>query len=145
VDQQLAGEREPDMKILKIDHIGIAVNSIEDGKKFWTDALGLPFEGDETVAAQKVTTAFFPVGESEVELLESTSPDGPVAKYIEKRGQGIQHVAFRVENVAAALEELKAKGIQLIDQEPRIGAGGAKIAFLHPRATNGVLVELCER
>ena len=133
------------MKILKIDHLGIAVKSIDEGKRFWTDALGLEFEGSETVAEQKVTTAFFPVGESEVELLESTSPDGPVAKYIEKKGQGIQHVAFRVENVEAALEELKAKGIQLIDQKPRIGAGGAKIAFLHPKATNGVLVELCER
>ena len=131
--------------IKKINHIGIAVNSIEEGKKFWTDALGLSFEGDETVAEQKVTTAFFPVGESEVELLESTAPDGPVAKYIEKKGQGIQHVAFRVENVEEALEELKAKGVQLIDQKPRIGAGGAKIAFLHPKATNGVLVELCER
>jgi len=133
------------MKILKIDHLGIAVNSIEEGKNFWTDVLGLPFEGAETVEAQKVTTAFFPVGESEVELLESTAPDGPVAKYIEKRGQGIQHVAFRVENIEAALEELKQKGIQLIDQTPRLGAGGAKIAFLHPKATNGVLVELCQR
>jgi methylmalonyl-CoA/ethylmalonyl-CoA epimerase len=133
------------MKILKIDHLGIAVNSIDEGKNFWSDVLGLSFEGAETVEAQKVTTAFFPVGESEVELLESTSPDGPVAKYIEKRGQGIQHVAFRVENIEAALEELKQKGIQLIDQTPRKGAGGAKIAFLHPKATNGVLVELCER
>jgi methylmalonyl-CoA/ethylmalonyl-CoA epimerase len=133
------------MKILKIDHLGIAVNSIDDGKSFWSDVLGLDFEGSETVEAQKVTTAFFPVGESEVELLESTAPDGPVAKYIEKRGQGIQHVAFRVENIDAALEELKQKGIQLIDQKPRMGAGGAKIAFLHPKATNGVLVELCER
>ena len=133
------------MKILKIDHLGIAVNSIEEGKNFWSDVLGLHFEGTETVEAQKVTTAFFPVGESEVELLESTAPDGPVAKYIEKRGQGIQHVAFRVENIEAALEELKRKGIQLIDQSPRMGAGGAKIAFLHPKATNGVLVELCER
>ena len=133
------------MKILKIDHLGIAVNSIEEGKNFWTDVLGLPFEGAETVEPQKVTTAFFPVGESEVELLESTAPDGPVAKYIEKRGQGIQHVAFRVENIEAALEELKQKGIQLIDQTPRLGAGGAKIAFLHPKATNGVLVELCQR
>ncbi len=133
------------MKILKIDHLGIAVNSIEDGKKFWTDMLGLDFEGAETVEAQKVTTAFFPVGESEVELLESTSPDGPVAKYIEKRGQGIQHVAFRVENVEKALAELKEKGVKLIDQKPRIGAGGSKIAFLHPKATGGVLVELCER
>jgi methylmalonyl-CoA/ethylmalonyl-CoA epimerase len=133
------------MKILKIDHLGIAVNSIEDGKNFWSDVLGLAFEGAETVAEQKVTTAFFPVGESEVELLESTSPDGPVAKYIEKRGQGIQHIAFRVEDIEAALAELKEKGIQLIDEKPRLGAGGAKIAFLHPKATGGVLVELCQR
>ena len=133
------------MKILKIDHLGIAVNSIEDGKNFWSDVLGLSFEGTETVQEQKVTTAFFPVGESEVELLESTSPDGPVAKYIEKRGQGIQHIAFRVDDIEAALQELKEKGIQLIDQTPRHGAGGAKIAFLHPKATGGVLVELCER
>ena len=133
------------MKILKIDHLGIAVNSIDDGKAFWSDVLGLAFEGAETVAEQKVTTAFFPVGESEVELLESTAPDGPVAKYIEKRGQGIQHVAFRVKNIEEALAELKEKGVKLIDQEPRIGAGGAKIAFLHPKATNGVLVELCQR
>jgi methylmalonyl-CoA/ethylmalonyl-CoA epimerase len=133
------------MKILKIDHLGIAVNSIDDGKKFWTDTLGLPFEGSETVSEQKVTTGFFPVGESEVELLESTSPDGPVAKYIEKKGQGIQHIAFRVENIEAALAELKEKGVKLIDEKPRIGAGGAKIAFLHPKATGGVLVELCER
>jgi methylmalonyl-CoA/ethylmalonyl-CoA epimerase len=133
------------MKILKIDHLGIAVNSIDNGKEFWSGVLGLDFEGAETVAEQKVTTAFFPVGESEVELLESTAPDGPVAKYIEKRGQGIQHVAFRVENIDEALAELKEKGVQLIDQQPRIGAGGAKIAFLHPKATNGVLVELCQR
>ncbi|MFY9943658.1 MAG: methylmalonyl-CoA epimerase [Desulfobacterales bacterium] len=133
------------MKILKIDHLGIAVTSIEEGQRFWQEVLGLNFEGTETVAEQKVTTAFFPVGESEVELLMSTAPDGPVAKYIEKKGPGIQHVAFRVENIEAALEELKAKGIQLIDQTPRKGAGGAKIAFLHPKATNGVLVELCER
>ena len=133
------------MKILKIDHLGIAVNSIDEGKNFWSGVLGLDFEGAETVAEQKVTTAFFPVGESEVELLESTAPDGPVAKYIEKRGQGIQHVAFRVENIDDALAELKEKGVQLIDQQPRIGAGGAKIAFLHPKATNGVLVELCQR
>ena len=133
------------MKILKIDHLGIAVNSIDDGKSFWSDVLGLEFEGSETVTEQKVTTAFFPVGESEVELLESTSPDGPVAKYIEKRGQGIQHVAFRVENIDEALEELKAKGVRLIDETPRIGAGGARIAFLHPKATQGVLVELCQR
>jgi len=133
------------MEILKIDHLGIAVNSIDDGKNFWSEILGLKFEGSETVEAQKVTTAFFPVGESEVELLESTSPDGPVAKFIDKKGTGFQHVAFRVANIEEALEELKEKGIQLIDQTPRIGAGGAKIAFLHPKATGGVLVELCER
>lgn len=133
------------MKILKIDHLGIAVNSIEEGKTFWTDILGLPCEGTETVTEQKVTTAFLPVSESELELMESTSPDGPVAKYIEKRGQGIQHIAFRVENIEASLAELKEKGVRLIDEAPRKGAGGAKIAFLHPKATHGVLVELCER
>ncbi len=133
------------MKVLKIDHLGIAVNSIDEGKNFWSDVLGLKFEGSETVAEQKVTTAFFPVGESEVELLESTAPDGPVAKFIEKKGAGFQHVAFRVENIDEALAELKEKGIKLIDETPRIGAGGAKIAFLHPKATNGVLVELCQR
>ncbi len=133
------------MKVLKIDHLGIAVNSIDTGKSFWSDVLGLEFEGAETVEEQKVTTAFFPVGESEVELLESTAPDGPVAKYIEKRGQGIQHIAFRVADIDAALAELKEKGVQLIDQVPRKGAGGAKIAFLHPKATGGVLVELCQR
>ena len=133
------------MKILKIDHIGIAVKSIEEGKKFWTDVLGLPFEGSETIEEQKVTTAFFPVGESEVELLESTSSDGPIAGYLAKRGEGIQHIAFHVEKIHTALRELKEKGIQLIDETPRKGAGGAKIAFLHPKSTGGVLVELCER
>ncbi|MGB5422903.1 MAG: methylmalonyl-CoA epimerase [Desulfobacterales bacterium] len=133
------------MKILKIDHLGIAVNSIDEGKNFWSEVLGLAFEGTETVAEQKVTTAFFPVGESEVELLESTAPDGPIAKYMEKKGAGIQHIAFRVADLEAALAELKEKGVRLIDEKPRMGAGGAKIAFLHPKATGGVLVELCER
>lgn len=133
------------MKVLKIDHLGIAVKRIDEGKAFWSDVLGLAFEGTETVEEQKVTTAFFPVGESEVELLESTAPDGPVAKYIEKKGEGIQHVAFCVENIEEALKELKEKGIQLIDEKPRKGAGGAKIAFLHPKSTGGVLVELCQR
>jgi shikimate dehydrogenase len=99
------------MKILKIDHLGIAVNSIDGGKNFWSEVLGLEFEGAETVEEQKVTTAFFPVGESEVELLESTSPDGPVAKFIEKRGQGFQHVAFRVENIEAAVNGIRGLGI----------------------------------
>jgi methylmalonyl-CoA/ethylmalonyl-CoA epimerase len=133
------------MKILKIDHLGVAVNSISEGKNFWADVLGLEFEGTETVEEQKVTTAFFPVGESEVELLESTSPDGPIAKYLEKKGAGLQHIAFRVENIESALQELKDKGVRLIDEKPRHGAGGAKIAFLHPKATGGILVELCER
>ena len=135
------------MKILKVDHIGIAVTKIDDAKKLYHDILGLPMAGSETVAEQKVTTAFFPVGDSEVELLESTSPDGPIAKFIEKnagRG-GVQHIAFRVDNLEAALAELKAKGVELIDQKPRMGAGGAKIAFLHPKATFGVLVDLSER
>jgi methylmalonyl-CoA/ethylmalonyl-CoA epimerase len=133
------------VKILKIDHIGIAVTSIAQSKNFWTDILGLSLEGTETVEEQKVTTAFLPVGESEVELLESTAPDGPIARHLEKKGEGIQHVAFRVENIEAALAELKEKGVRLIDETPRKGAGGAKIAFLHPKATNGILVELSER
>ena len=133
------------MKVLKIDHLGIAVRSIDEAKKLYQDTLGLRFEGAETVPEQKVTTAFFPVGDSEVELLESTAPDGPIAKYLEKRGEGIQHIAFRVENLEAALTELKEKGIRLIDEKPRMGAGGAKIAFLHPKSTHGVLIELSER
>ncbi len=133
------------MEILKIDHLGIAVPSIDGGNEFWSDVLGLKMEGKETVESQKVTTAFLPVGESEVELLESTAPDGPIAKFIEKKGAGFQHVAFRVANIEKALAELKEKGVRLIDEVPRPGAGGAKIAFLHPKATGGVLVELCER
>ena len=133
------------MKVLKIDHLGIAVHSIEEAKKLFQDTLGLEFEGSETVAEQKVTTAFFPVGDSEVELLESTAPDGPIAKYLEKRGEGIQHIAFRVENIEEALAELKERGIRLIDEKPRKGAGGAKIAFLHPKSTHGVLIEISER
>jgi methylmalonyl-CoA/ethylmalonyl-CoA epimerase len=133
------------MKVLKVDHIGVAVKSIETAQKLYQDLLGLKHAGSETVEEQKVTTAFFPVGDTEVELLESTSPDGPIAKYLEKRGEGVQHIAFRVENIEEALAELKAKGVQLIDEKPRRGAGGAKIAFLHPKSTYGVLVELCER
>ena len=135
------------MKILKIDHLGIAVKSLEEGSKFWSDVLGLKLHGSETVEEQKVTTAFYPVGQSEVELLVSTSPDGPIAKFIEKNGgrEGIQHVALRVDNLEAALADLKAKGARLIDEKPRIGAGGAKIAFVHPNASHGVLLELCQR
>ncbi len=133
------------MEILKIDHLGIAVPSIDGGNSFWSDILGLKMEGKETVESQKVTTAFLPVGESEVELLESTAPDGPIAKFIEKKGAGFQHVAFRVADIEGALAELKEKGVRLIDETPRPGAGGAQIAFLHPKATGGVLVELCQR
>ncbi len=133
------------MKVLKIDHIGIAVTSINKGKKFWGDRLGLWLEDSEVMADEKLITAFFPIGESEIELLESIDPDGPIGKYLEKRGEGIHHVAFLVENVEEALAELKEKGIRLVDEKPRKGAGGAKIAFLHPKSTNGVLVELCER
>ena len=133
------------MNILKIDHLGVAVNNLDEGKNFWVDVLGLKFGGVENVDEQKVNTGFIPVGESELELLESTSPDGPIAKYIEKRGEGIQHIAFRVPDIEEALAELKEKGIRLIDEKPRRGAGGAKIAFLHPKATGGVLVEVCER
>jgi methylmalonyl-CoA epimerase len=133
------------MKVKHIDHIGIAVNGIETAGKFYTDILGLKIAEVENVADQKVNVAFIPITDSEVELLESTDPDGPVAKYIQARGEGVQHVAFRVENIEEALAELKEKGVRLIDQEPRNGAGGAKIAFIHPKETNGVLVELCER
>lgn len=133
------------MKVLKVDHIGIAVQSIEATKKLYQEILGLEHAGSETVAEQKVTTAFFPVGDTEVELLESTAPDGPIAGFLEKRGEGVQHIAFRVTNIEEALTELKAKGVRLIDEKPRKGAGGAKIAFLHPKSTFGVLVELCER
>ena len=133
------------MNVLKIDHIGIAVKSIDATKQLYTGLLGLTDAGSETVAEQKVTTAFFPVGDTEIELLESTSPDGPIAKYLDKKGEGVQHIAFRVDNIEEALAELKGRGVQLIDEKPRRGAGGAKIAFLHPKSTFGVLIELCER
>ncbi len=132
------------MKITRVDHIGVAVKSIQESLKFY-EALGLKSVGVEEVAEQKVRVAFLPIGEAEVELLESTAPDGPVAKYIEKNGEGIQHVALRVDNLEAALAELKAQGVRLIDEKPRYGAGGAKIAFVHPRSTGGVLLELSER
>ena len=133
------------MKIKHIDHIGIAVKEIEQAGKFYTDILGLKIEDIENVAEQKVNVAFIPITDSEVELLESTEPDGPVAKYINARGEGVQHIAFRVEDIDKALEELKERGVRLIDQAPRKGAGGARIAFIHPKETNGVLVEICER
>ncbi len=132
------------MKITRLDHIGIAVKSIAESLKVY-EAMGLKSVGVEEVAEQKVRVAFIPIGETEIELLESTAPDGPVAKYIEKNGEGIQHLALRVDNLEAALAEMKAKGVRLIDEKPRYGAGGAKIAFVHPRSTGGVLLELSER
>lgn len=131
--------------IKKIDHIGIAVKDLYSALKLYEDVLGLKPAGTEVVEEQKVKVAFLPTGDSEVELLESTAPDGPIAKYIEKNGEGIQHIAFRVENLEHKLAELKEKGIRLIDEKPRRGAGGAMIAFLHPKSTSGVLIELCER
>lgn len=131
--------------IKKIDHIGIAVKDLDAALKFWEGQLGLKSVETEVVEEQKVKVAFLPTGDSEVELLESTTPDGPVAKFIEKNGEGIQHIAFRVDNLEQRLAELKEKGVRLIDEKPRRGAGGAMIAFLHPKSTFGILVELSER
>ena len=132
-------------KALKVDHIWIAVKDLYQAKKFYTEVLGLQAMGEEVVEEQKVRVCFIPCGDSEVELLESTSPDGPIAKFIEKKGEGIQHVAFRVDNLEAALASLKEQGVRMIDEKPRYGAGGASIAFVHPKATGSVLVELSER
>jgi len=133
------------MKALKIDHIGIAVEKIDTALSVWEATLGLPLNAIEEVLDQKVKTAFMPIGDTEIELLESTDPEGPIGKFIATKGQGVHHLAFRVENIDEALSELKAKGVRLIDEEHRYGAGGARIAFIHPKATGGVLVELCER
>jgi len=133
------------VKVLKVDHVGIAVENLEDTLAIYTGILGLELHGTEVVEEQKVKTAFLPVGDTEIELLSSTDPEGPIGKFVAAKGQGVQHVAFRVADIDAALAELKAKGVRLIDEKPRYGAGGARIAFLHPKATNGVLVELCER
>ena len=131
------------MHLSQIDHIGIAVKNIEEAAKLYTD-LGLKIEGTEVVESQKVKVAFIAIGQSRIELLESTAPDGNIAKFIEAKGEGIHHLAVKVDNIEKALEELTAKGYQLIDKTPRIGAGGHKIAFVHPKATKGVLLELSE-
>ena len=132
------------MELKRVDHIGIAVKNLEDAVKFY-ESLGFKATGYETVEEQKVKVAFLPCGDSELELLESTEPDGPIARFIEKNGPGIQHVAIRVDDIEKALEELKAKEVRLIDQTPRYGAGNARIAFVHPKATGGVLLELTQR
>ncbi|MGI8567277.1 MAG: methylmalonyl-CoA epimerase [Pyrinomonadaceae bacterium] len=129
---------------MKIEHIGIATHSINDALAFWRDALGLDVVGTEEVAEQGVRVAMLPVGESRIELLEPTGPASPVAKFLEKRGAGIHHVAVRVDDIRAALARLKEKGARLIDESPRIGAGGCLIAFVHPSAAGGVLLELIE-
>jgi len=133
------------MKALKIDHIGIAVKNLDETISFYRDVLGLEVGGTEIVEEQKVKVAFLPVGDSEVELLESTTEDGPIAKFIERNGEGLQHVAFKVENIKEAIEYMELKGMRMIDKEPRYGAGGAKIAFVHPKSSHRVLVELTER
>jgi methylmalonyl-CoA epimerase len=133
------------MNLKNIDHIGIAVSSLQESLSFWETSLGIELHGIEEVTEQHVRTAFLPVGDTEIELLEPTSAESSVAKFIEKRGEGLHHIAIRVDDIEAALAELKAKGIQLIDETPRGGAGGARIAFVHPKATHGVLLELCER
>ena len=136
-------------KILGVDHIGIASTSLTDGD-FWK-TLGLECTGEETVAEQKVTTAFYPTTadkqHGEIELLVASEAGSPIEKFIEKNGGrgGIQHIALRVDNLENALADLKEKGVKLIDEKPRKGAGGASIAFIHPKATHGVLLELCQR
>ncbi len=127
-----------------IEHIGIAVKNLDESIKYYENVLGLKCYAVEEVADQKVKTAFFMVGQTKIELLESTSEDGPIAKFIEKKGEGIHHLAFAVNNLSDALKEVEQKGIQLIDKAPRKGAEGLNIAFLHPKSTNGVLTELCE-
>lgn len=133
------------MNLKKIEHIGIAVNSIEEAKGFYEDVLGLKCYAVEEVADQKVKTAFFKIGEVKLELLEPTAEDSPVAKFIAKRGQGIHHIAFASENTDAALAEAKEKGVRLIDETARKGAEGLNIGFLHPKSTLGVLTEICSQ
>jgi methylmalonyl-CoA/ethylmalonyl-CoA epimerase len=131
--------------IKKVDHIGIAVKDLDETLKFYEDVLGIKAQGNEVIEEQKVRVAFLPIGDTEIELLESTEENGPVSKFIEKKGEGIQHIAYKVDDIDKAVEEMKSKGIRMIDEKPRYGAGGAKIAFLHPKSTFGVLIELCER
>jgi methylmalonyl-CoA/ethylmalonyl-CoA epimerase len=127
-----------------IDHIGIAVKSIDEAKKFWVDLLGLKLSHIEEVPGQKVRVAMLEAGETTIELLEPTSPDSPIQRFIEKRGEGLHHLTLGTDNLAERLKKLKAANVALIDEHPRIGAGGSRIAFLHPKSTHGVLVELRE-
>ena len=129
---------------MKISHLGIATKGIEEALKFWEDALGLENVHTEIVEDQKVRVAMLPLGESRIELLEPTSEDSPISKFLEKRGAGIHHIAVEVENIEESLARLKAEGARLIDESPRIGAEGCLVAFVHPASTNGVLLELVQ-
>jgi len=129
---------------MKIDHLGIATREINEALKFWQDALGLENIHAEEVAEQKVRVAMLPIGETRIELLEPTSEDSPISKFLEKRGGGIHHIAVEVENIEESLAKLKSQGVRLIDEAPKIGAGGCLIAFVHPSSTNGVLLELVQ-
>lgn len=129
---------------MKINHLGIATKGIDEALKFWRDALGLEDIHTETVEDQKVRVAMLPVGESRIELLEPTCEDSPISKFLEKRGGGIHHIAVEVDDIEAALAQLKGKGMRLIDEIPRIGAEGCLVAFVHPSSTNGVLLELVQ-
>lgn len=131
------------MNISHIEHIGIAVNNLEESIKYYEKVLGLKCYSIEEVADQKVKTAFFLVGDTKIELLESTSPDGPIGKFIEKKGQGIHHLAFAVDNATDALKLAEERGVTLVDKVSRKGAEGLNIGFLHPKSTHGVLTELC--
>ncbi|ASB50929.1 MULTISPECIES: methylmalonyl-CoA epimerase [Marinilabiliaceae] len=132
------------MKPTHIEHIGIAVKSLDEAIPFYENVFGLKCYAVEEVADQKVKTAFFMVGQTKIELLESTDPEGPIGKFLEKRGEGIHHLAFAVDGLAEKLGDVESKGVRLIDQKPRKGAEGLDIAFLHPKSTFGVLTELCE-
>jgi methylmalonyl-CoA/ethylmalonyl-CoA epimerase len=125
-----------------LDHIGIAVKNLDESLALFRDALGLELRAPEDVPSQRVRAHFIPLGEGALELLEPTAPDSPIAKYVEKRGPGLHHVALRVDDIRAALAQLKARGVRLIDQEPRPGAHNSLVAFIHPSAAHGVLVEL---
>ena len=128
----------------KIDHLGIAVRSLEEASRFYRDVLGLEWGGTEEIPDQKVRVGFFQVGEVRVELLEPTADDSPVAKFVDKRGPGFHHLAYRVEDLCDTLESLKSAGVRLIDETPRDGAHGMKIAFAHPQSTGGILIEFCQ-
>ena len=133
------------MKPTHVEHIGIAVANLEESIKYYEDVLGLTCYAIEEVAEQKVKVAFFQVGDTKIELLETTDPEGPIGKFVEKKGPGVHHIAFAVESVEDALKNVEEKGVALIDKTPRIGAEGLKIGFLHPKSTFGVLTEFCSK